>query len=341
MVPAARRKARIFDRKQSRKSHVLMSLGYLFAGLVILIFSAERFIFGASALARNLRVSPLLIGVIIVGFGTSAPELMVSAIAAWQGNPGLAIGNAIGSNITNIALILGAAALIRPIEVHSMVLKRELPILLSAVLAGWMLLSNGRIDRLDGVLLLVAFAIMLYWMVQVAVRGRGDPNDALMAEFTAELPRPVSNGVAIMWLVIGLVVLLASSRLLVWAAVDLAQMLGVSDLVIGLTIVAVGTSLPELAASIMAALKKEDDLAVGNIVGSNTFNTLAVLGLPGIIAPGAFPPEVLTRDIPIMVLLTLLLFGMAYGFRGVGRINRPEGALLLLAFVGYQWILFG
>jgi cation:H+ antiporter len=320
---------------------VLLSLLFLLAGLILLILSAERFIFGASALASNLRVSPLLIGVIVVGFGTSAPEIMVSTIAALQGNPGLAIGNAIGSNITNIALILGVAALVRPMAVHSSVLRRELPILLSAVLACWVLLSNGRIDRLDGVLLLVAFAIMIYWMLLVAVRGRGQTPDILETEFAIEIPGQVSNARAIFWVVVGLVVLLGSSRLLVTSAVELATAIGVSDLVIGLTVVAIGTSLPELAASVMAAIKKEDDIAVGNIVGSNTFNTLAVLGLPGLLAPGPFPREVLTRDIPIMVLLTLVLFALAYGFRGAGRINRPEGACLLAAFVGYQWLLFG
>jgi cation:H+ antiporter len=320
---------------------MLITVLSLVGGLLALILSAERFVFGAAALARNLRVSPLLIGVIVVGFGTSAPELMVSSISALQGNPGLAIGNAIGSNISNIALILGIAALLRPVEVHSMVLKRELPILLAAALAAWALLSNGHLDRREGMLLLVAFAIMLYWMVQVALRERPDGPDILETEYAAELPTKVGNGVAAFWLVVGLVVLLASSRLLVWSAVNLATSLGVSDLVIGLTIVAVGTSLPELAAAVMAAIKREDDIALGNIVGSNTFNTLAVLGLPGLIAPGPFSPEVLTRDMPIMVTLTVLLFGMAYGFRKPGSISRAKGALLVSAFVGYQWLLFG
>lgn len=320
---------------------MLFTIVILIGGLLALILSAERFIFGAAAVARNFRVSPLLIGVIVVGFGTSAPELMVSSISASQGNPGLAIGNAIGSNITNIALILGVAALIRPVEVHSSVLKRELPILLAAVLAGWALLSNGHLARFEGVLLLAAFCVMIYWMVMIAVRQRGDGPDILETEFAIEMPKGVSNGVAVFWLLAGLVVLLISSRMLVWAAVELATHLGVSDLVIGLTIVAVGTSLPELAASVMAAIKREDDIAVGNIVGSNTFNTLAVLGLPGLIAPGPFPPEVLTRDVPIMVALTVALFAMAYGFRGgPGRIARGRGALLLAAFLGYQWLLF-
>lgn len=318
-----------------------LSLLYLAFGLVLLIASAERFVFGASALARNLRLSPLLIGIVVVGFGTSAPEMLVSSMAAWQGNPGLSIGNAIGSNITNIALILGIAALIRPLTVHSTVLRRELPILLAANLTGWVLLSNGRIDRVDGVLLLLAFVAMMYWMISVARRGRlegiepqlvGEPADGGAAQ--------VSNLRASLWLLLGFMVLLASSQLLVASAVDLAERFGVSDLVIGLTVVAVGTSLPELAACVAAALKREDDIAIGNVVGSNTFNSLAVLGLPGVIAPGAFAPEVLTRDVPFMVLLTMALFAMAYGLGSSGRINRLEGGILLASFVGYQWLVF-
>lgn len=311
----------------------------LVSGLVLLIAAAERFVFGASALAHNLRVSPLLIGVVIVGFGTSAPEMLVSGIAAWQGKPGLAIGNAIGSNITNIALILGLAAVIRPLSVHSQVLRRELPILLAAMLICWVLLANGRIDRLDGIMLLLAFGAMIFWMISVARRGRLEGLDPLAA--LPEGGAQTSNIRAVTWLIIGLVVLLASSRLLVWAAVELAGFWGVSDLVIGLTVVAVGTSLPELAASMTAAIKGMDDIAVGNVVGSNTFNTLAVLGLPGVISPGPFAPEVLTRDVPIMVLLTLALFAMGYGLGHAGRINRVEGAVLLGSFLGYQWLLFG
>ncbi len=319
---------------------MVLTVLYLLAGLVLLITSAERFVYGASALARNLRVSPLVIGVVIVGFGTSAPELLVSGLAAWQGKTGLAIGNAIGSNITNIALILGTAALIRPLAVHSLVLRRELPILLAAMMIGWVLLSNGRIDRPDGILMLLALAGILYWMISVAHRARADGVDPLV-ELSVDAVGRISNRVAVSWVVVGLVVLLASSRLLVWAAVDLAELFGVSDLVIGLTVVAVGTSLPELATSVLASIKREDDIAIGNVVGSNTFNTLAVLGLPGVIAPGPFAPEVLTRDVPIMVVLTLALFAMAYGLGNSGRVNRVEGAILLLAFFGYQWMLFG
>jgi cation:H+ antiporter len=318
-----------------------LSFLYLVLGLVLLIASAERFVFGASAMARNLRVSPLLIGVIIVGFGTSAPEILVSSLAAWRGNPGLSIGNAIGSNITNIALILGIAALIRPLAVESTVLRRELPILLAANLTGWVLLSNGRIDRIDGILLLLAFAVMMYWMISVARRGRADGIDPqLVLPQAQDDGERVSNLRAVVWLLVGFVVLLGSSQLLVAGAVDLAEHFGISDLVIGLTVVAIGTSLPELAASVAAALKKEDDIAIGNVVGSNTFNSLAVLGLPGVIAPGAFAPEVLTRDVPFMVILTMALFAMGYGLGTGGRINRVEGSVLVAAFIGYQWVVF-
>jgi cation:H+ antiporter len=315
---------------------------YLVVGLVLLIVSAERFVYGASVVARNLRVSPLLIGVVIVGFGTSAPEILVSSIAAWSGNPGLSIGNAIGSNITNIALILGIAALIQPLTVESTVLRRELPILLAANLTGWVLLSNGRIDRIDGVLLLLAFSVMMYWMISVARRGRAEGIDPELVLPKEEAPgEHVSGARAAFWLLVGFVVLLGSSQLLVVGAVGLAEHFGISDLVIGLTIVAIGTSLPELAATVAAALKKEHDIAIGNVVGSNTFNSLAVLGLPGVIAPGPFAPEVLTRDVPFMVVLTMALFAMGYGLGTSGRINRIEGGVLLASFIGYQWLVFG
>ena len=309
-------------------------------GFVVLIVSAERFVLGASALARNLGVSPLVVGLLIVGFGTSAPEMLVSGIAAWQGNAGLSVGNAVGSNITNIALILGVGAMVRPLAVHSGLLRRELPLLLAAMLIASILLLDGVLGRGDGLLLLCAFAATVYATLAMAL---GDPRrseDAMAREFSAEMPLPMTNARALTYVVVGLLLLLASSRLLVWAAVDLAQSLGVSDLVIGLTIVAVGTSLPELAATIAAALKNEHDIAIGNVVGSNTFNILAVLGLPGLIAPGQFMPELLMRDFPTMIALTLALFAMAYGFRGAGRINRLEGALLLMAFVAYQTVLF-
>jgi cation:H+ antiporter len=312
---------------------VLIASLAILAGLALLVWSADRFVEGSAATAGHFGMPPLLIGMVVVGFGTSAPEMVVSALAASQGNPGLALGNAYGSNITNIGLILGITAVIAPIAVHSQVMRKELPILALVTLAAAWLLFDGELSRLDATGLLVLFALVLGWSIWSGMRKT---DDVFATEMDAELathPMPIRN--AMLWLVVGLVLLIISSRILVWGAVDLATRFGVSDLVIGLTIVAIGTSLPELASSIIAARKGEHDLALGNILGSNLFNTLAVVGIAGSIAPMAVANEVLIRDIPVMVGLTLALFVLGYGFRGPGRINRVEGAGLLAVFVGY------
>jgi len=312
---------------------VLIASLAILAGLALLVWSADRFVEGSAATAGHFGMPPLLIGMVVVGFGTSAPEMVVSALAASQGNPGLALGNAYGSNITNIALILGITAVIAPIAVHSQVMRKELPILALVTLAAAWLLFDGELSRLDSTGLLVLFALVLGWSIWSGMRKT---DDVFATEMDAELathPMPIRN--AMLWLVVGLVLLIISSRILVWGAVDLATRFGVSDLVIGLTIVAIGTSLPELASSIIAARKGEHDLALGNILGSNLFNTLAVVGIAGSIAPMAVANEVLIRDIPVMVGLTLALFVLGYGFRGPGRINRVEGVGLLAIFVGY------
>ena len=310
---------------------MLMAIGAIIAGLILLVWSADKFVEGSATTASHFGTPPLLIGMVVVGFGTSAPEMAVSALAASQGNPGLALGNAYGSNITNIALILGITALLAPIAVHSQVMRKELPILiLVTAFAGWQL-WDGDLSRMDAIGLMLAFVVLIGWSIYQGLR---QPDDALAKEMTEEVnAMPVRK--AILWLVVGLLLLIISSRILVWGAVDLATTFGISDLVIGLTIVAVGTSLPELASSIIAARKGEHDLALGNILGSNLFNTLAVVGIAGLIAPMPVAPEVLTRDFPVMAALTLVLFAMCYGFRGPGRINRIEGSALLLAFVVY------
>jgi len=308
-------------------------------GFVLLTWSADRFVVGASAMAYNLKVSPLIIGLTIVGLGTSAPEMLVSALASWQGNSGLAVGNALGSNIINTGLILGITAMVIPLNVHSSILKRELPILLLVMVIALLLLMDGTLGRLDGTLLLMGMAVMLTWMIRLG-RASQTPEDPMSAEFADEIPTTLGMGHAVFWLIIGGLFLLGSSRMLVWGAVSIAQEMGISDLVIGLTIVALGTSLPELAATVMSALKNEHDIALGNVIGSNIFNLLVVLGLPGLINPAAIDTEVLTRDYPMMVGLTLALFVMAYGFRGSGRINRIEGTILVLAFCAYQTLLY-
>lgn len=306
----------------------------IIAGFLLLVWGADRFVMGASATAENLGVSPLLIGMTIVGFGTSAPEILVSANAALTGNPGLAVGNAIGSNIANIALILGTTALVMPLTIRSATLRRELRMLLVVTFGATLTFLDVRVGRLDGLLLLAGLGGMLYWLVHLSVRSRA--SDPMIAEVEAEIRHDLSLPAAVTWLGIGLLVLLGASRALVWAAVGIAEGLGVSDLIIGLTIVAIGTSLPELAASLTAAVRNEHDLAIGNVIGSNMYNLLAVLGVAGLLAPISLDRHVLTRDVPLMIGLTLVLFVMSLDYHGRGRITRIEGLALLIAFVAYQ-----
>ena len=310
----------------------------LLVSLLVLTWSAERFVFGAAATARALGVGPLIIGVTIVGFGTSAPELLVSGFAAWEGNTGLALGNALGSNITNVALILGVTALIAPLAVASRILRRELPVPLACGLLAAALLWDRELGRFDGALLMLTLVAVLTWFVRAA--RRAPRPDALEREMRAELRQPVPLSRALLWLAGSLVLLLLSARVLVWGAVSIAQALGASDLLIGLTVLAIGTSLPELAASVASALKQEHDIALGNVIGSNIFNILGVLGLPGLVHPGRVPDAAVVRDVPVMLVLSGALLLMAYGGRGQpGRINRVEGAVLLGAFVVYQYCL--
>ena len=311
----------------------------IIGGFALLTWSADRFVVGASAIAYILKVSPLIIGLTIVGLGTSAPEMLVSAVASWQGNAGLAVGNALGSNIINTGLILGLTAMIIPLNVHSSIIRRELPVLLLVMMIALLLLLDGTLGRLDGTLLLTGMAVVLLWVIRVGLTPQ-TPEDPMGDEFADEIPTDMGMGRAIFWLIVGGLCLLGSSRLLVWGAVSIAESMGISDLVIGLTIVALGTSLPELAASVMSAIKNEHDIALGNVIGSNIFNLLAVLGLPGLINPGPVDAEVLSRDYPVMVGLTVALFVMAYGFRGPGRINRVEGTLLVVGFCAYQTLLY-
>ncbi len=318
---------------------MLMELLAIAGGFVLLTWSADRFVVGASALAFNLNVSPLIIGLTIVSLGTSAPEILVSAVASLQGNAGLAIGNAIGSNIFNVALILGITALITPLNVHSSIVRREMPVLIGVMLLALLLLFDGTLGRIDGLILVTGMPLMLLWMTRIGMKEKSS-HDPMSEEFADEVPTGMSMAMAGVWTFVGALCLLASSKILVWGAVSIAQAMGISDLVIGLTIVALGTSLPELAASVTSALKGEHDIAIGNVIGSNIFNLLAVLGLPGLLNPGPVDAVVLTRDYPVMICLTLALLVMAYGFRGPGRINRFEGALLITAFAAYQTLLY-
>lgn len=321
---------------------MILSLAAILGGLILLVWSADRFVDGAASTARHFGMAPLLIGIVVIGFGTSAPEMIVSASSALSGSPGIALGNAYGSNITNIALILGLTAMIKPLLVNSDILKKELPILIAVTALSAYLLYDANVTRLDAIILLSVFFAYMGWTIIVALRSK---NDALSEDVNAELAEhsAMSLGKSLMWLIVGLLLLMVSSQLLVFGAVEIAKFFGVSDLVIGLTIVAVGTSLPELASSIAAAKKGEVDLALGNIIGSNLFNTLAVVGIAGAIKPMEVGSEVFSRDIVIMSGLTVLLFFMCFNPRrnpNGGRINRLEGLVLFLAYVGYNLYLF-
>ncbi|MDP9499392.1 calcium/sodium antiporter [Bisgaard Taxon 45] len=306
-------------------------------GLIILVWSADRFVDGAAALARYLGMSPLLIGILIIGFGTSMPEMVVSALSALNGSPGIALGNAYGSNITNIALILGLTALIKPLTVHGSVIKKELPILLIVTLLSAYFLFDMRIARLEAIALLALFIGYVAWTIWSSKKQRV----TIQANYEEDnSEQHLSFKSALFWLIIGLALLMLSSQLLIWGAVKIAHYLGVSDLVIGLTVVAIGTSLPEVAASIAAARKGEVDLAVGNIIGSNLYNTLAVVGLAGVIMPIQAENAVLSRDMLVMLSLTLALFVLGFiAYKKRGQIGRLSGFLFLSSYIGYTAFL--
>ena len=314
---------------------MLLAIAAVIGGLILLVWSADKFVEGAAGTAAHAGMPPLLIGMLIVGFGTSAPEMVVSALAALEGNPSLALGNAYGSNISNIALILGVVAVISPIAVNSTILKKELPILAVITLIAGYQLIDGNITRTDAWILIALLAVLMGWSIYAAMSGKGDVLGGEVETDLADHPLPLKK--ALFWLVVGLILLVASSRLLVWGAVFIAQSRGVSDLIIGLTIVAIGTSLPELASSIAAVKKNEHDIAFGNVLGSNLFNTLGVVGIAGAISPMAVEPGVLQRDWSLMMALTLALFVMGFGLWGrKGQITRSNGVGLLVVYVAYM-----
>ena len=314
---------------------MILAIVAVVVGLAVLVWSADKFVDGAVGIAEYCGMSTLLIGMVIVGFGTSAPELTVSAISASQGNPELALGNAYGSNIANIALILGATALISPILMQRSVIRGDLPILIAVSILSIVLVWDGSVVRWNGVLLLVVFALVMGYSSWREMRKANAEDSA--EESSSEKK---SLGKSIFLLVLGLALLVASSRALVWGAVAIARSLGVSDLLIGLTIVAIGTSLPELASSIAAARKGENDLALGNIIGSNLFNTLAVVGLAATISPmDEIEKAVTYRDMPLMTALTVALIVLGFRRKGDGRLNRIAGAILLAIYAGYLALL--
>ena len=315
----------------------MLAVGSIFLGFILLIWSADKFVDSSVNIAHFFKVPTLLIGMLIIGFGTSAPEIAVSILAAYDKNPGLALGNALGSNIVNIGLVLGITAIISPIIVKSKIVKKELPILLISVCIVAFLLIDFNITRIESWVLLILFLSLIVLNIFFAIKNK-NVTDSLESEVERTIEdHNINIKVAITMLVFSLVVLIFSSRILVWGAIDIAQNIGVSDFIIGLTIVALGTSLPELAASVIAVRKGEHDLAIGNIVGSCLFNLLAVISIAGIISPMInLSTMVLYRDWLIMMLLTVMLFFMALGYKRKGRVNRLEGCLLLLVYCSYS-----
>lgn len=309
------------------------SFAELIVGLLLLIWGADRLVYGAAATARNLGVAPLLIGLTIVAFATSAPEVLVSIVAAFRGETDLAVGNAIGSNIANIGLVLGTVALIRPIEMTSATLRREMPALLAVTLLTVSLFLDTLLSRIDGLVLLTGLIIVMIWLTRLGFRSSA--SDPMSVEYEAEIPLHVNMRMAIFWLVIGLASLLVGAELLVDAAINIAHALGVTELVIGIVLVALATSLPELAVSMVSALKGEYGLALGTIVGSNIFNLLAVIGVAAVIEPAKLPESVLSLHIFVLVAFTLALFAMTYDYDGKGHISRLEGGALLVAFLAF------
>jgi cation:H+ antiporter len=325
-------------RANARKPDMLLDLVYIIAGFGLLIWGADRFVAGAGATASILGVPPVLIGLTVVGFATSAPEILVSISAASQGLSGIAVGNALGSNIANIGLVLGLTALITPIGgTISVTLRKEIPILILLTPATMLLFLDSSLDLLDGLILMSGLVIFLVWMTRMGIRLNA--SDAIAAELIDEVPTNLGWGKAGLWIAVGFAALLIGATLLVNGAENVAQRMGISDLVIGLTIVAIGTSLPELAVSVVSALKGDTGIAVGNIIGSNVFNLLAVVGVAGLINPIELDPSVLTLHYPVMIVFTLALLRIAYNPFGKAGLGRIMGFCLLSAFFAYQTIL--
>ncbi|WP_034900002.1 calcium/sodium antiporter [Paraglaciecola psychrophila] len=317
---------------------MILEACYFLIWLIILSWGADRFVFGASVLAKNIGVSPMIIGLTIVAMGSSAPEIMVAATASFNGNTDTAVGNALGSNITNIALVLGLTALLKPLSIASSTLKKEMPVLLLVTLLAVYFLSDFLLLKIEGIILITLFFVVIGGLTWISFHmEKGDP---LQPETENEIPSGVTTSRAVMWLIVGMILLPLSAYFMVDSAEVIARYFGLSELVIGLTIIAIGTSLPELAACIAGVLKNEDDLALGNIIGSNIFNILAVLAMPGLIAPGVVDENAATRDSYVMLALTILLIVFSFNLKGSRCINRIEGLCLITCFGAYQFLLF-
>lgn len=317
---------------------MFLTIVLLITGLILLVYGSDRLVYGAAVFARAMKIPPFIIGLVIMGIGTSLPELMVSVTAILDGQPDMAIGNAIGSNITNLLLITGAAAFIRPIRVKSEILRQEVPLMLAITAFAGYLLSNGYLSRLDGIFLVLSALFFISLMIKMTAFSKHNRVDSYTQERNAELPLEGNKGIALLWVVLGLMILPISTRMVIDNATVIARIYGVSELVIGLTMLAVGTSLPELATAIAAAIKGENDMAMGNIVGSNVFNATLVLGIPAILSPSVFSHQAFSRDFWVMMAASILFTVFCLGRKH--RLNRLNGILLLGCFIAYFVVLF-
>ncbi len=319
---------------------LLLVIAAILTGFVTLIWSADRFVAGAAAIARSLGVAPLVIGLTIVSFGTSAPEIMVSLSASIKGAGDMAVGNALGSNIANIGLVLAATMLVARIPVQKHIVQHELPILLLVTLMAGAFLWDASLSFVEGIILLLSLVPALLFLVKVKSKQMTPKEISEEENIVGDMPR----GKALMWFFIGLAVLMLSSEILVWGAKSAAEMAGVSPLIIGLTVIAVGTSLPELAASMVSAYRGHHDIALGNIVGSNMFNIMAVMSLAGILGPTTMDASVFTRDYLVMLGFTLFLAACitlaVWTRKEKARLGIPAGVIMLVCYVAYYILLF-
>ena len=318
---------------------MLLATSLLIIGLFLVVYGADRLVFAASMLCRSMGLSPLLIGMTVVSIGTSLPEIMVSTTAALHNQPDLSVGIALGSNTTNILLIIGLAALLHPFTVHSDILRREIPLMLAATLLCGLVIIDGQLSRLNGIILLIAAVVYLWFTVKIARLAQRHGNDSLTREQIAELPGEVNRPVAFLWLGVALIIMPMATRMVVDNATVVANYFGLSELFIGLTVIAIGTSLPELATAIAGARKGEDDIAIGNIIGSNIFNIAIVLGIPALVSPGAIDPLAFSRD--YLVMLVVCVIFTTFCWRSRHHIGKRTGAFLLGGFVVWITALIG
>jgi len=317
---------------------MLLAMALLIIGLLLVVYGADRLVFSAAILCRSIGLSPLIIGMTVVSIGTSLPEIIIASAAALHGQLDLAVGTAIGSNITNIMLILGLAAVLHPFAVNSDILRRELPLMLLVSLVAGLFLFDGELSQIKGIILLIIAVSYLLFIIRIGRLAEQAGNDNLTREQVLELPQEGSLSVACLWLGVALVIMPIATQMVIDNATVLAHYFGVSDLVVGLTIIAIGTSLPELATTIAGVRKGENDIAIGNIIGSNVFNIVFVLGIPALVAPGSFDSLAFARDYWLMLAVSAVFAILCW--RKPRQVGKPIGALLICGYIVWVVVLW-